>query len=317
MPGPPEHDAGMIAVLTPQPVIEPLAVAQKGATKKLGLTGWLAAGWLSFVAFVAIFTPLLPLADPDRIFPGLKQGAKIAGPGTAGHLLGGDASGHDLLARTIWGSRASLVLGVASVLVGLLAGGALGLVAGYYRGKIDVVVSMVLDTMLAIPPLVLALAFVAVFAPFDLANPVSDTRRLVILIIALGIVSVPILGRITRASTLTWSQREFVLASRALGAKDLRIIAREILPNVLPAMFSITLLGIAVVITAEGGLSILGIGIQGTPSWGNIIAGGSPTLRQSPWPIVVPSVAIFLTVLSLNYLGDVVRARSDVRESML
>lgn len=321
MPGPLEPtigpaDAG-IAVLTPSPVVEPLAGAEKSATKRLGLTGWLAAGWLSFIALISIFTPLLPLSDPERIFPGLKQGAKIAGPGTAGHLLGGDAAGHDLLSRTIWGSRASLVLGVASVLVGVIAGGALGLVAGYYRGKIDVVFSMLLDTMLAIPPLVLALALVAVFAPFDLTNPVTDTRRLVVLIIALGIVSVPILGRITRASTLSWSQREFVLAARALGAKSHRIILREVLPNVLPAMFSIALLGIAVVITAEGGLSILGIGITGTPSWGNIIATGSPTLRQSPWPIIVPSVAIFLTVLSLNYLGDVIRARSDVRESML
>ena len=308
--------AGAVAVLQPAVVTSAVEV-ERAATKRLGFSGWLATTWLAGVVLVALLAPILPLDDPNKIYPGLKRGAKIAGWATPGHLLGGDAAGHDLLSRTIWGSRASLILGITSVVLGVLVGAALGIIAGYYRGKVDTVLSMVFDALLAIPQLVLAITLVAVFAPYDIANPVSDSRRLLVLILSLGVVSVPILGRITRASTLSWTQREFVLASRALGAKNPRIIVREILPNVLPSIFSIAILGIAVVITAEGGLSILGIGVQGIPSWGNIIASGTSTFRTSFLPILVPSMAIFLTVLALNYLGDVVRARADVRDSAL
>jgi peptide/nickel transport system permease protein len=309
---------GSLAVLAPATIGITPVVVEQAASKRFGITAWLASGWLILVISTAVLAPWLPLADPNKIYPGLKRGAVLAGPGTTGHLLGSDASGHDLLSRTVFGSRASLILGVASVLFGLVLGAVLGLIAGYYRGRIDALLTILFDAMLAIPQIVLALALVAVFAPYDITNPVSDTRRLVVLIFSLGIVSVPILGRITRASTLSWSQREFVLAAKALGAKNPRIIIREILPNVAPAMFSIAILGIAVVITAEGGLSILGIGIQGTPSWGNIIASAtSNLLAGSPWPVIVPSIAIFLTVLSLNYLGDIIRARSDVREAAI
>jgi peptide/nickel transport system permease protein len=141
---------------------------------------------------------------------------------------------------------------------------------------------------------------------------------MVVLIFALGVVSIPVLARITRATTLSWSQREFVLAARALGTKNRRIMFAEVLPNVLPAMFSIALLGMAVVVVAEGGLSVLGVGVQlPTPSWGNILAEGRSELRDAPHIVLIPTVVIFLTVLALNYLGDVVRARFDVRESAL
>ena len=141
---------------------------------------------------------------------------------------------------------------------------------------------------------------------------------MVVLILALGIVSVPVLARITRANTMAWSQREFVQAARALGARNRQIMFAEVLPNVLPAMFSIALLGVAVVIVAEGGLSLLGVGVQlPTPSWGNILSEGRSELRDAPHIVISVTVVIFLTVLSLNYLGDVVRARFDVRESAL
>jgi peptide/nickel transport system permease protein len=205
------------------------------------------------------------------------------------------------------------------VLFGLIGGGVLGLIAGYYRGRIDTILSYVFNTFLAVPQLVLALAIVAVFA----SDPaVSVGTREFWLVISIGIVSIPIIGRITRASTLAWSQREFVLAARSMGAKNRRIIVRDVLPNVLPAMFSIALLAIAVVIVLEGGLSILGVGVPpSTPSWGNLIATGRNELTKivgaSPQVIFAPSIVIFFTVLSLNYLGDVVRARFDVRESAL
>jgi peptide/nickel transport system permease protein len=138
------------------------------------------------------------------------------------------------------------------------------------------------------------------------------------LIIALGIVSIPVLGRITRASTLSWSEREFVLAAKAQGAKNRRIIVREVLPNVLPAMYSIALLGIAVAIVAEGTLAILGASVSpDTPTWGNMIALGRQALSFAPHIVFEPAIMIFLTVLSLNMLGDVIRARFDVREGAL
>ena len=279
--------------------------------RRLGLGGKLAIGWLVLVVAVAVLAPVLPLDDPNENF------AEIAGqgPGTAGHILGGDGLGRDMLSRVVWGSRASLVLGVGAIVVGLVSGGMLGLMAGYRRGRTESVFTLLFDVLLSYPQLILALTLVTVFAS---GEGISSTRRMIVLILALGVVSVPVLGRITRANTLAWSEREFVLAARAMGARNRSIMFREVLPNVLPAMFSIALLGVAVVIVAEGALSVLGVGVQlPTPSWGNIIAEGRADLRDAPHIVLVPAVAIFLTVLALNYLGDVVRARFDVRESAL
>jgi peptide/nickel transport system permease protein len=286
--------------------------APRGRAKRarLGIAGSLAVGWLVFVVAAALLAPILPLDDPNQNF------AEIArqGPGAEGHILGGDGLGRDMLSRLVWGARASLLLSVSAVLLGLLVGGLLGLVAGYFRGRADGLLSGLFDVLLSFPQLILAITLVTVFA----GGAVSSTRRMVVLILALGVVSVPVLARITRANTLAWCQREFVLAARAVGARHRSIMFREVLPNVLPAMFSITLLGIAVVIVAEGGLSILGVGVQlPTPSWGNIIAEGRGDLRRAPHIVMEPTLVIFCTVLALNYLGDIVRARFDVRESAL
>jgi peptide/nickel transport system permease protein len=278
--------------------------------RRLGIAGWLAILWMAVVVLAAVLAPLLPIDDPDAT-----TGSARAGP-TGDHWFGTDGNGRDIFARVVWGGRASLVLGVAAVAMGLIVGGFLGLIAGYFRGRLDRVLTSLFNVMLAIPQLVLALALVAILASGD---GVSSTRRLAVLIVSLGIVSIPILGRITRANTLTWSEREFVTAARAVGARSGRILLRDVLPNVLPAMFSITLLGIAVAIVAEGGLSLLGVGVQlPTPSWGNIIAEGRALLPLgSPYAVLYPAIVIFLTVLALNYLGDVVRARFDVRESAI
>jgi peptide/nickel transport system permease protein len=292
--------------------------------KRLGVGAWLAIVWLAGLILSAIAAPIIPgLADPNETFTEIQRAQapfatiKTADGGTStpfaqGHLLGGDRNGHDLLSRAIYGARNSLIVGFGAIAMGIAIGGVLGLVAGYYRGKFDTVIVGFLDIMLAIPALVLALSLTAV-----LRGRVGD---LWILVIALGIISVPILGRITRANTLVWSQREFVTAARAQGARNLRIMSREVLPNVLPAMFSIALLGVAVVIVAEAALRLLGIGLSITdPSWGSIINDGRDFLVQgiTPHVVFVGSAFIFLTVLSLNYLGDVVRARFDVREAAI
>jgi peptide/nickel transport system permease protein len=322
------HDARLGSSLDPaadaiNPVstMEPTDVAQaiggggpvvgRARRARLGVSGWLAIGWLVFVTLAAFLAPVLPLDDPNESV------ASIVGqpPGTDGHILGGDGLGRDLLSRVVWGARASLLLGVASVLLGLVLGGLLGLVAGYFRGRTDTIFTGAFDVLLSFPQLILALTLVTVFASQE---GTSETRRMVVLILALGVVSVPVLARITRANTLAWSQREFVQAARALGARNRQIMFAEVLPNVLPAMFSVALLGVAVVIVAEGGLSLLGVGVElPTPSWGNILAEGRSDLRHAPHIVMVPTVVIFLTVLALNFLGDVVRARFDVRESAL
>ncbi len=192
-------------------------------------------------------------------------------------------------------------------MIGFIIGGIFGLIAGYFRGKIGTALGSVTDVLLAFPPLVLALAITT-----------NLDRTIFYVTLALAIVSVPVLARIARASTLSWSEREFVLAARAQGAKHGRVMLREVLPNILPAMFSIALLGIAVVIVAEAGLAILGAGVKPeVVTWGNIISAGRTDLRDAPHIVLAPSLVIFGVVLSLNYLGDVVRARFDVRESAL
>lgn len=305
------------------PAGEPTAAARDEGRGRLGVLGWSAVVWLVLVVALALLAPVLPLDEPTQIDASCTR----QGFGTEGHILGCDGLGRDLLSRITWGARASLLIGVASIGLGFLVGGLLGLTAGYFRRRVDTALTGLFNILLSFPQLILAVTLVTVFATGEGVSGaegglggggVSSTRRTVVLILALGLVSVPLLGRITRANTLAWSQREFVLAARAMGVRDRRIMFTEVLPNVLPAMFSIALLGIAIVIVAEGGLSVLGVGVQlPTPSWGNIIAEGRQDLRSAPHIVMYPTIVIFLTVLALNYLGDVVRARFDVRESAL
>jgi peptide/nickel transport system permease protein len=288
-----------------------VAAPAVSARRRLRLGAWFAIGWMVAIIALAILAPVLPLDDPDQINADCVQ----KGFFTPGHPMGCDGIGRDLLSRNIWGARASLLVGVGSIVIGFALGGSLGLIAGFHRGRLDSILTAFFDLMLAFPQLILALTLVSVLATKD---DTTSTARLGVLIVALGIVGIPIVARITRANTLSWAQREFVLAARAQGAKNRRIIVREVLPNVLPAMFSISLLGIAVAIVAEGGLSVLGVGVQlPTPSWGNIISVGVGDVEDTPWVVFGAAGFIFLTVLSLNYLGDVVRARFDVRESAL
>jgi peptide/nickel transport system permease protein len=286
----------------------------KSSRKRLGVGAWLALAWMVVVVGVALLAPILPLKDPEA------QNVSIArqGIGKAGAILGGDSNGRDMLSRLAWGARSSLTVAVGAILLGFIVGGTLGLVTGYYRGKTDTVISVIFDTLVSIPAILIAATMVVTLSPASTKGGGTHLNRQLVLILAIGVVAVPLLGRITRASTLAWSEREFVLAARAQGSKNRRIVFREVLPNVLPAMFSIALLGIAVAIVAEAGLAVLGVGVNPpTPSWGNMIALERGSLAQYPYMVFLPSAMIFFTVLALNYLGDVVRARFDVREGGL
>ena len=298
------------------------AVVSDGAARRrrLGVGAWLAIGWLVLIVVVAILAQLglLPLKDPNRSYAACARLGPFAKEGSAaGHLLGCDTNGRDMLSRLVYGAWASMLVSTGAVILGFVFGGVLGMLAGYFGGKVDTALTSVFNVFLSIPAVILALALVAFLqGSAGETGGSAGVDPKFILILALGIVSIPLLGRITRASALTWSEREFVLAAKAQGAKPLRIMVREVLPNVLPAMLSIALLGVAVAMVAEGTLSILGVGVKPpTPSWGNIIGSQRSSLQESPHIIFEPALLIFFTVLSLNFLGDVVRARLDVRES--
>jgi len=299
-----------------EPIIDVSADDEVVIPKKkgLGFTAWFSIVWLTLLMLVSVFAGLLPIHNPDTAVDVPRLGPFQ----TSNAILGTDANGRDLLARAIYGARISMLIATAAVLIGLILGGLLGLIAGYFRNWIGNTLAGFFDILLAIPQLVLALAMVAVLKGDPSSTDGFHMPAVLILILTLGLVSIPILARITRAATLTWSQREFVTASRAQGAGDWRILFREVLPNVLPAMVSISLLGIAVAIVAEGGLALLGVSVDPPQStWGTMVATSRPDLQQAPFIMFVPVIAIFVTVLALNYLGDVIRDRFDVRESAL
>jgi peptide/nickel transport system permease protein len=312
-PGAAVEAIGLAAEAAP---VETAEEVQQARTKKLGVFGWLAIVWLALVVLMALVPTLFPVPAVDERFREPIISDSFGPQGS--HFLGFDDSGFDMASKVVYGTRASAIVSVGAVTFGLVLGGALGLIAGYFRGRLDAVLTSAFNVMLAIPQVVLALTLATVFAS---GEDVSYARRVLVVTFAIGIVSVPILGRITRANALAWSQREFVMAAKVLGTRTPRILWREVLPNVMPAMFSIALLAVAVAIVVEGGLALLGVGVPASidsPSWGNLIASGrSQMLLGKPWVVFAPSIAIFLTVLSLNYLGDVVRARFDVRESLL
>jgi peptide/nickel transport system permease protein len=294
-----------------------------GVRKTLGVVGWIAAAWLIFVVAIAVLAPILPVDDPIDPDPKAGAGAPLF---TEGHVLGTVKSRRDVLARLVWGARASLIVSVGAVAVGMFIGGALGLVSGFRRGRADTALSSLFDILLAFPQLVLALSLVAFLKPpppqvtgeGQVVEAAGGLTAIQILVIAIGIVAIPLLARITRATTLTWSQREFVLAGKAQGARALRLMVREVLPNVLPAMFSVALLSVGIAIIAEGGLSVLGVGVEAPQaSWGNMIAENRSVSRDPRNALFAPIAVVFLTVMALNYLGDAIRERFDVRESAL
>ncbi|MCU1498693.1 MAG: ABC-type dipeptide/oligopeptide/nickel transport system, permease component [Acidimicrobiales bacterium] len=312
----PEFSPGLhgdVGIASPVDV-EPAETLDAGPApkKKLGASAWLSIGWLGLLTFTSVFASVLPIEDPNA----QATDTPLLAPGQGELLLGADGNGRDMLARLIWGTRVSLEVGFAAVAVGFVIGGLLGLFAGYYRNWIGKVLAGLFDILLAIPALVLVLALVAVLK----GDPTKDEALpgVVILIIAIGLVSIPLLARITRAQTLAWSQREFVLAAKAQGAGSGRILFREILPNVLPAMGYIALLGVGIAIVAEGAAALFGASVNPPQATlGVMINSGRGDMEDAPFVLFLPILVIFLTVMALNFLGDVVRDRFDVRESAL
>ena len=264
---------------------------------------YLAVGWLIVIVVGAVFADVLPLKDPNFAAPA----DRLSLPGENGFLLGSDDLGRDILARLAYGARVSLIISLTAVLVGSTVGGFLGLTAGFFRGWYERIVMSFVDVLLAFPALVLLLALVAF---------VGQSLRTISLVI--GFLAIPAYARVARATTLAVSQREYVLAARALGAKSTRILFRELLPNVALPVVAFGLVALGLVIVAEGGLAFLGLSVEfPTATWGSMIASGRNIIRSTPHLAMIPSAVMLLTVLSLNYVGDTLRSKFDVRESAL
>jgi peptide/nickel transport system permease protein len=281
---------------------EAVSQPERKKGRRLGILFWVAIGWLIFVFAVATFATVLPLPSPTDM-----DMLERRAPFSAEHWLGTDGLGRDELSRLIYGARISLVVGICAPVIGLVFGGALGMLAGYFRGRFESGVVGTMDVLLAFPPLVLALAVTAYLG-----------QSIFNLTMILGVLSIPAFMRVARAATLTLARREFVIAAQALGATHARILLRELLPNVMLPLLAFFLLGVAVIIVVEGSLSFLGLGVPPPiSSWGSMIGEGRESLDVAPRLAFLPAAAMFLTVLSFNLVGDTLRALTDPRQGAL
>jgi len=268
--------------------------------RRLWRLKWGMGGAAIFLAIVlsAVFAPWIAPHDPVIVDIRHRMGppAWMEG-GTREHVLGTDQIGRDLLSRVIWGGRVSLVVGVTAVLLSSTIGILFGLAAGYFGGRLDWSIMTFINVMLTFPFVLLALAVIAVLGP-SMPN----------MIIVLGVTGWPVYARVVRAETLALREREFVLAARALGGSHARIVFRQILPNLISPIVVIATLQIAQVIILESFLSFLGLGVQPpTPAWGNMLGEGRVYMLNSWWIAAFPGLAIFVTTLVINLIGNALR----------
>jgi peptide/nickel transport system permease protein len=275
------------------------------ARKGLGVVFWVCVAWMALIILLALLASVLGLKGPNfQDYSAVNQGPSLH------HLFGTDDLGRDLLSRVIFGSRVSLVIGFAPIALGLAVGGTLGLLAGYRGGVVDSSLNALSFVLLAFPAL-LAIMVIETFW-----KPVSLWK----LTVMFSFVAAPLLFRVMRATTLAFANREFVVAARATGATTRRILLRELLPNVVPAAVSFSLIGVATAIVLEGSLAYLGLSISlPTPSLGNIINAGvnNNNLQINPYIALWPSIYIFLMLTALNLMADRLRSYFDVREGRL
>ena len=274
--------------------------------RRLGLGFWLPMGWILLIVGVALLAPVLPLKDPTDHF--IRPGERPPYPPSADHWFGTDQDARDMFSRIISGARVSLAVGFMSVAMSFIVGGALGMVAGLVRGWFDRLASFLFLVLLSFPGLVLVILIIALI-----------DRSVLTISVTLAIVGIAPVGRLARAATLSFAEREFVIAARTLGARNSRILFRELLPNVIIPMGALVLLGVAAAIVAEGGLAFLGLSLEKGETWGKLIrnGAGSRVLRDSPWVAFGPITVMFLTLASLNYIGDYLRDFFNVRETGL
>lgn len=268
---------------------------------------------LVVLTVLADYLPFIRSPEAKVYIDGRLQSNYKLGPGWDA-WWGTDGNGFDVFAKCIYYARYTLFIGIASTILGLLLGGALGMLAGYFRGKTDRVISIFVDCLLAIPALVLAIMLVSRLDEIKAEIPfIGWMSRLWQIVFTLSILAIAPLARIVRAQTMALREREFVLASRSMGAGNMRILFREILPNLVPTMVTVAATGLGILIAAEGALAFLGLGIE--TSWGFMINANRARLEKAWWATIFPCMMLFLTVLSFNLIGDRLARRFDVREA--
>ncbi len=257
--------------------------------------------FISLITLAAIFAPLIAPHDPSEQFKdGLTlQGAPIGPSGN--YLIGTDLLGRDLLSRLIYGARTSLIIGIIANGVAVLLGTTVGITAGYLKGRIGSVLMRFTDLMMAFPALLLAITLAAIFSP-----------SLLIVALVIAMVNWVQIARVIYTQAISIAEREFVIASKGLGATNQRVLIKHILPHLLPTVLVYATLGIATTVLLEATLSFLGIGVRPpTPSWGNIIFENQTYFITAPWLVFIPGAAIILHALSFNLLGDALRDELD------
>lgn len=261
-------------------------------------TSWIGLGLFLLVCTLALAAPWIAPHDPldQNILKRLK------GP-SAEFWMGTDAYGRDIFSRILYGARISLIIGLVSITIALITGTAIGLLAGYFGGRIDIIVMQTMDVLLAFPSLILGLIIVAMMGP-------SVTN----LIIAIALTAIPPFARIARAPTIVVKEREFIEAGRALGYSHARLMGGHILPNILPEVLVMGSLWLATAIRVEASLAFIGLGVSPpTATWGGMIREGFENILDSFWLAFFPSIAILIVVFALNLLGDGLRDAIDPR----
>ena len=282
--------------------------AAQTTKKKLGVFFWVCASFIVLVAVLATIANLLPLPNPDL---GNYNSVQNGGPAW-GHLLGTDDLYRDILSRLIYGARVSLVVGFGGALIGLVLGGIPAMYSAYRRGRVDTALNTGSYVLLAFPAIVAVIAIVSFWG-----------HSMFKITLIIGLFAAPLIFRVVRASTLSYATRDFVLAAKAQGASDTRILVKELLPNIMPTLVSFGLIAVATIIVLEGSLAFLGLSVQPpTPSWGNMLNEGSSLLtgakgQTNPWLVIFPATAMFLLLFSLNVVADKLRAYFDVTEIKL
>jgi peptide/nickel transport system permease protein len=293
-------DPALIAITTAA-INAPAAYSAIGIRRRLGVGFWLSMAWIALVVFAAIFANLLPLPSPTKVL----AGAPNLAPSWQ-HFFGTDLIGHDIFSEVVFGARTTIIIGISSVIAGIGIGGTIGLFAGFYRGVIDVVVVWVTDVLLTLPGLILALTLVA-FLGESLQN----------VIIAIDVLSIPAYARISRATTLAISQRDWVTTALALGATPRRILFRDVLPMVALPIASYAAIGASIAILAQGALAYLGLSPPNDVSWGTLISEGQNQLSTAPQLTFATMIVFFLTIMALNFVGQKASGVLDPRQGQI
>jgi peptide/nickel transport system permease protein len=287
---------GPASVVTVRAATSPWVAARRRFVRSP--TGLAGAIVLLVLVLAAMFANVVSPYDP------VKQDFRIErDPPSLAHPMGVDDLGRDILSRVISGARVSLLAGTVAATLALVVGSALGMLAAFYGGRADTLIMRSMDVLLAFPYLLLSIAVIAILGP-----------SLVSAMIAIGIVHVPGYARIVRGSVLVVRSREYVEAATALGARDVRVMWQHVLPNVLAPLIVQVTLGVGTSIIDTAGLSFLGLGTQPpTPDWGNMLAAGRSEMINAPWIATFPGLAILVTVLACNLMGDALRDALDPR----